>query len=291
LGTPPHNLLNLFETLNSRIPIMLKSPIVLGVCLVAFAPAASVAATLTTVPMQGGMAMPMVAYHADHGHLHVMMPTEVPQLTPLLASNPADHFDAADPWFDDLDPSRKGLSFSRRYGFVMDTMSDPLPANTAIWLRKLAGPPELSFYRYAGSAPKAWQPIFGTAGSPTALEWNGMMFHPAITAPAGPTGITATFEAYLVDKTTGAEIEHSSSGPLEFVFTNVPDGRPTLDIGLRVVVAWPAATSGYVLESADAVSSAVWTLVPDASVLVDGKPAVVLEPSAATRIFRLRKSP
>lgn len=267
---------------------MMKTQFVLGVCLVALAPVASLAATLTTVPMQGGMAMPMVAYHAEHGHLHVMMPTDVPQLTPLLVSNPADHFDPADPWYDDLDPSRKGLSFSRRYGFVMDAMSDPLPANTAIWLRKLSGPPELSFYRYAGSAPKAWQPIFGTAGSPTALEWNGMMFHPAITAPAGPTGITATFEAYLVDKTTGAEIEHSSSGPLEFPFTNVADGRPALDIGNRVAIAWPADAAGYVLEQADTLPAAVWVTVPVTPVTIDGKPTVLLEPSARAKFFRLR---
>jgi hypothetical protein len=55
-------------------------------------------------------------------------------------------------------------------------LSDPLPANTAIWLRKLAGPPEPGFYRYSGSAPKAWQPIFGTAGTTNALYWNTDMF-------------------------------------------------------------------------------------------------------------------
>ena len=79
----------------------------LGGCLSALAPAAGLAATLTSVPMQGGMIMPMVAYHAEHGHLHVMMPTEIPQLTPLLVSNPGDQFDPADPWYDDLDPSRR----------------------------------------------------------------------------------------------------------------------------------------------------------------------------------------
>jgi hypothetical protein len=249
------------------------------------------AATLSAVPMQGGMAMPMVAYHAEHGHLHVMMPGDVPQLTPLLVSNPGDSFAPGDPWYDSLDPSRQGLSFSRRYGFVMDTMTDPLPANTAIWIRKVSGPPELGFYRYSGSAPKAWEPIFGTAGTPSALAWNGMMFHPGVAAPPGPNPITATFELYLVDTTTGQEVPNSGSGLLVFNWTNVPDGRPMLDIGIKVVVAWPAGTSGYVLESADAVTPAVWTLVTDTPVLVDGQPAVVLGPSAATRIFRMRKSP
>lgn len=66
------------------------------------------AAILTAVPMQGGMVMPMVSYHADDGRIHVMMPTQIPQLTPLLVSNPADGFDPADPWFDVLDPADGG---------------------------------------------------------------------------------------------------------------------------------------------------------------------------------------
>jgi hypothetical protein len=78
-------------------------PSLLGGCLAALAPAAALAATLTSVPMQGGMVMPMVAYHADLGHLHVLMPDEIPQLTPLLVSHPGDQFDPADPWFDDLE--------------------------------------------------------------------------------------------------------------------------------------------------------------------------------------------
>ena len=55
------------------------------------------AATLTNVPMQGGMIMPMVSYHASAGRMMVMMPTEAPQLSPLLVSNPGDSFQANDP--------------------------------------------------------------------------------------------------------------------------------------------------------------------------------------------------
>ena len=66
------------------------------------------AATLNAVPMQGGMVMPMVSYLAEQGRLQVMMPAEVPQLTPLMVSHPGDSFDPADPWFDALDPSRQG---------------------------------------------------------------------------------------------------------------------------------------------------------------------------------------
>jgi len=249
------------------------------------------AATLTSVPMQGGMAMPMISYHADHGHLHVMMPTEVPQLTPLLVSNPNDNFDPADPWYDFLDPTRQGLSFSRRYGFVMDAMSDPLPANVAIWLRKLSGPSELGFYRYSGSAPKAWEPIFGTAGTTNALHWNGMMFHPGVTAPANTNSLTATFEAYLVDTTTGQQIPGSSTDPMVLAFTNISDGRPALSLAQKIVVAWPATATNWVLEAADSLPSSNWTQITNAPVIVDGQPAVIFDGVPARKFFRMRRSP
>ena len=184
----------------------------LGGCLSALAPAAGAPPLLTSVPMQGGMILPMVAYHAEHGHLHVMMPTEVPQLTPLLVSNPGDSFNPADPWYDVLDPSRRGLSFSRRYGFVMDTMSDPLPANTAIWLAKLSGPAELGFYRYSGSEPKVGADLrHGRFASGAGLERDDVPS--GCDRAAGNQPLTATFEAYLADTSTGERIADSGSGP------------------------------------------------------------------------------
>jgi hypothetical protein len=187
------------------------------------------AATLTTVPMPGGMVMPMVAYLAEQGHLQVMMSAEIPQLTPLLVSHPADQFAPGDPWFDFIDPSRQGASFSLRYGFVMDANTDPLPPGLQMWIRKLSGSPELKAYRYRATEPKAWTPIFGTDGATNAMHWNGMMFHPAFTAPPGTNPLTATFELYLLDTATGLEVRDSSSGPLVFNWTNVSDGRPVVD--------------------------------------------------------------
>jgi len=271
---------------------MKKNPLFLGALALALAPSLVRSAVLTTVPMQGGMVMPMVAYHAEHGHLHVMMPTDVPQLTPLLVSHPGDSFDPADPWFDVLDPSRQGQSFSRRYGFVMDAMSDPLPPNTQMWIRKLSGPAELKFYRYASSAPKAFAPIFGTDGTTNALYWNGMMFHPAVAAPPGTNGYTATFEVYLLDTTTGQELPDSGSGPLTFQWTNVPDGRPALTLAPKVLVAWPTGTAtNWVLESASSATATTWTTVTNAPVTVDGQPAVVLGLEATQRYFRMRYLP
>ena len=253
----------------------------------ALASAEPLAATIMTVPMQGGMVMPMIGYHAEHGHLHVMLDPTVPQLTSLLVSNPGDTFDPADPWFEALDPSRQGRAFSRRYGFVMDADTDPLPDNTAIWIRKISGSPELKAYRYLGNAPKTWEPIFGTDGASDSLLWNGMMFHPAFTAPPGREPLSATFQVYLANTTTGEEVDGSGSGTFTLTWTNVADGRPKLDIASKVTIAWPASAANFVLQVADSLPASSWTTLTNTPVLLDGNLVTILDPTEAKRFFRL----
>jgi hypothetical protein len=248
------------------------------------------AAILTTVPMQGGMVMPVVSFHAADGRMHVAMPSEHPQLTPLLVSHPGDGFDPADPWFDALDPSRQGASFSRRYGFVMDAMSDPLPLGTQMWIRKLSGPDALKLYRYSASAPKAFESIFGADGVTNASYWNGIMFHPAVAAPPGTNGYTATFEVYLLDIATGEEVAGSASGPLVFNWTNVPDGRPALSVRENRIV-WPAETGPeWVLEWASSCHGGTWSAVTN-TLMIDGEPCVLLDPGVPQRFFRMKYAP
>jgi hypothetical protein len=254
------------------------------------APTLLLAATLTTIPMQGGMVMPMLSYHAAEGRLHVTLDPAIPQLTPLLASHPGDQFDPADPWFDALDPSREGRAFSRRYGFVMDALSDPLPAGTAIWIRKLSSSPGLAIYRYASSPPKAFEPIFGTDGSPDARAWNGTMFHPVFTATPGTDAYHAMFEAFLVNA-SGVALPNSSTGPFGLHWTNLPDGRPELAIAQRIVLFWPASATNYVLQGAETLENANWSFVTNAPVMLEGRSAVVLEPDDPRRFFRMQLTP
>jgi hypothetical protein len=252
------------------------------------APGAVGAATLSAVPMQGGMVMPMVQYTEATGALSVMVDPTVPQLTPLLVSNPADGFDPADPWYDVLDPSRQGLAFSRRYGFVMDAASDPLPAGRQIWLRKLSSSPGIRIYRYASTAPKAFEPIFGTDGATNAMYWNGMMFHPTVAAPAGTNTYAASFEAYLVDTTTGLEVAGSKSMPFGFTWTEVPDGRPALNLAPRMVVFCPADATNWVLEATESLESGNWTTITNASISLEGGAAVVMPANETRTFFRMR---
>ncbi len=261
------------------------------VAAVAAAPSAQ-AAVLTMIPMQGGMVMPMVSYHAAEGRMHVRMPVEVPQLIPLLVSRPGDSFDPADLWFGALDPSRQGASFSRRYGFAMDVNSDPLPPGAQMWIRKLSGSADLRIYRYSASAPKLFEPIFGTDGVTNALHWNGMMFHPAVAAPPGTNELAATFEVFLLDVVSGQELPGSSSGPFTFNWTNVPDGRPVLRITPGGFVSWPSNTAtNWTLECAGAVDESNWTPVTKAPVTADGWSGVVLDGSARQQFFRMRYIP
>lgn len=240
--------------------------------------------------MQGSMAMPMVLYSAVNGAISVTMPSAVPQLTPLLISNPGDGFDPTAPWFDALDASAQGASFSRRYGFDMDPNTDLLPVTNQIWIRKLAGSVDLKFYNYSSSAPETFDPVFGTDGSTNAVYWSGLMWHPVVAAPPGTNNYTATFEVYLVDTTTGQEVANSSSGPLMFNWTDVSDGRPALSLSLTpdVTVTWPAGTTtNWVLVSATNLNSATWTAVTNAPVTANGQPGVILDQNRTQEFFRM----
>lgn len=231
--------------------------------------------------------MPMISYREADGHLHVMPDATVPQLTPLMVSHPGNDFNPVDPWYETLSPRRRGLSFSRRYGFVMDSMTDALPAGTQIWIRKVESTSGLAAYRSSSGEPKRFEPIFGTDGVTNAMHWNGMMFHPTFSAAPGIASHSAVFEAYLVDVSNGEEVANSSTGPFTLTWTNVPDGRPELNIEPGFVIRWPNSATNYVLESAAAINQP-WVTVTNMPVM-DGQNATVqMAPDEGQRLFRMR---
>jgi hypothetical protein len=121
------------------------------------------------------------------------------------------------------------------------------------------------------------------------------MFHPAFTAPPGNGTLSASFEAFLVNASTGAAVPGVDSAPFTLTWTVVPDGRPALILELAkaqsILVAWPAAATNYVLESADTLPSSAWTLVTNAPVWQEGKPTVLQDANVAMKFFRLRRAP
>lgn len=257
------------------------------------------AAVLSAVPRQGGMLMPEVWYHADTDRVTVDLThatNPIAQLTPLLVSNPNDRFDPNDPWYEDLDPSRQGLAFSRRYGFDMDIMTDYLPADRELWIRKLSATPGVSFYDYNDFvAPKTWNPIFGTAGSSNATSWSGLMWHFGVTAPPGTNTYAATFEIFVRNTTTGAEVPCSSTGAFELPWTCVPDGRPELNIAAtttnHILVTWPATAVNWFLLSATNWNAADWITNFTPVITNNNQATVIISNGVPRQFFRLQHLP
>lgn len=221
---------------------------------------------LNQVPMGGGMVHVNIQY-ADHGagpHLHVHIDTGTPALTPLAVSQPDIQFAPAMPWFEQLDPSLEGQAFNRQYGFLLDPTSEPLPTGHKVWIRRLSASPELKVYNYR-QTPPAWDPMFGTAGSPDLFQWSMTMFHPAYAVPATATGpFTATYEAILVD-----ELDQPTDVTEEFTLTwNV---APGLNIGtltvepgeIHVPVTVPATWNGYSFRLERTGDFKTWSLVDE----------------------------
>ena len=286
-----------FSIIPSRLKKVLFVP-ALVVAILGPSPAVLQADVLSSVPRQGGMLMPEVYYHADSDSVTVDLSsiTSAAQLTPLLISNPGGSFNPADPWFQSLDPSQQGLAFSRRYGFDMDVMSDFVPANRALWIRKLSGSPELSFFDCIDhSSPFAWKAILGTAGTTNAVYWNEMMWHIGVTAPPGTNSYSATFEVIVINTETGLEVANSSSGPFLLDWTDVPDGRPTLAIAGEtthsLLLTWPTSATNWIVVSSPSLSSTNWTVVTNSLVSTESQLAIRVENTEGHSFFRLRRNP
>jgi hypothetical protein len=260
-----------------------------GISIVTAFASTSMAATLTSVALQGP-SMIHVSLACNGTQLSVSIEPGVPQLTPLDVSNPADSFSPGDPWFDTLDPSRRGLAFNRQFGFVLAGGSE-LPAGAGIWVRCVSNSPALEMYRYRSTAPATWEPMFGFSGSTNLLQWNLGMFHPAFAAPPGTGTHTAAFEAFLVDPSTGARWPGADAIGINLTLTNTPSLRPTIDAAQCFVVTWPATATNYVLQSANEASAAEWSLVTNTPVMLDGRSAVVLPMAESRRFFRLNRAP
>jgi len=118
-----------------------------------------------------------------------------------------------------------------------------------------------------------------------------MMFHPGVTVPPEVETYSATFEAYLADGVTGDELAGTGTGPFTLNWTGLSDGRPLLTLSQKVVIAWPEATTGYVLEAAEAVDAADWNVVTNTPVVVDGESVVIMDATAGPQFFRMRAQP
>lgn len=243
--------------------------------------------TLTNVPMQGAMVHVGFAFHADHGELHAHIDPAVPVLAPLSVSQPEAMFDAADPWYDLLDPHHLGQAFNRQYGFVMDGESDPLPEGSAVWIRQVAASAGLQAFRYRGTDPKAWEPMFGTAGSTNIFAWTLTMFHPAYACPVNSGPHHADYEAFLVNAATGEPL--TGIEPAQFTLTWTVAGQevPSLALAPKLALSWAGSGTNYVAEASADLANGPWTALTNTPVNVDGQLTLLLAPEATERFYRL----
>lgn len=253
------------------------------------------AAELATVPMQGSMLMPTVWYHEATDSVTVGRDDIIvtAQLTPLLVSHPNDWFKPEDPWFAALDPSQQGRAFSRRYGFVMHAMTDFLPLDRELWIRKINSSPGLNIYDYNDFvSPKTWNPIFGTAGTTNATYWSGLMWHIGVTAPPSTNTSAATFEIFVMNTSTGQAVPNSSSGPFNLEWTCVQDGRPALSLTnlapQQVQLRWPSTATNWSLVSATTTSASNWQAVTNAPTTIAGSLQLALPATNQNQFYRLK---
>ncbi len=243
--------------------------------------------TLTNVPMQGAMVHVGFAFHAGHNELHAHIDPALPVLTSLADSQPEAMFDAADPWYDLLDPHHQGQAFNRQYGFVVDGESDPLPAGASIWIRQLSASAGLQAFRYRSTDPKAWEPMFGTAGSTNVFDWSLTMFHPAYACPVNSGPHEASYEAFLVDAATGEPLAGVEPAPFTLTWAVAGQEMPVLSLAPKLALTWTGSGTNYVAEVSANLAEGPWTALTNTPVNLDGQLTLLLTPEASERFYRL----
>lgn len=110
--------------------------------------------------------------------------------------------------------------------------------------------------------------------------------HPLYDLGAAPTN---RFDA------TGVFIQESGSGTdgtfgYELFLQEVtPSAAPVLAIAMKPVITWPSSLSNYQLQSLDLLSTTNWTATTNIPVLVNGLNTVILDPTAAMKVYRLQR--
>jgi hypothetical protein len=100
-----------------------------------------------------------------------------------------------------------------------------------------------------------------------------------------------TIDLFLFSTDPGL-MDKYSQADLDQVLLGMGSSRPKLAVsrsGNNVVLSWPVASEGYVLESSTAVTGAAWTVVAGAPVVAAGQNTVTVDASAGAKYYRLKK--
>jgi hypothetical protein len=193
-------------------------------------------------------------------------------------------------WYDEGTTGANGDNF-------YDTYARELGGHR-VWIEKIGGSPELRTYAVSEAEDPTgpYTPIFGTEGSPRRWCWDGFMAHNVYAVPLTCLAVsnqvfTATYRIYVGDGVGNAVPGYGEATTTWSWRGPAVPFRPALKGGRRVVVAWPAGSAAYVLESTGPGVLPVWMAITNAPVLWEGKKVVILDSGAADRQFRLRLVP
>lgn len=135
---------------------------------------------------------------------------------------PTPQFRALDPPYE-FDPTSSwsvltGKAYNFQYGWNPGGFIT-LPPGGWIWIEQLSATPGLEIYQRPPATP-AYDPIFGTNGSPVHWRWSGAMTHNAY-AVLNPTqsSYEATYRVYIGDTTTGERWPAYGSAAVTFYWT------------------------------------------------------------------------
>jgi hypothetical protein len=150
-----------------------------------------------------------------------------PEPTPLPMVNYGDSHTAP---ADVLD----GMYISSQYGFLPDGLIS-LPQDAAIWVEMTSATAGLEVYEGGMRMMRAnhtYAPLFGTGGSDSNWQWNGMMHHPWVAAPTNGE-YEASFAVYIGDAVTGQRLTGfgEDSVRLDWVAVPAPASMALLGLG------------------------------------------------------------
>lgn len=198
---------------------------------------ASAAAVLPTLggdqetPMTGA-AMKHIGINFDGSAIHLHLDASSPPLLRELSA--PNTFNSVEAWGVLIDKSH-----NFQYGWVPDGTWAP-PAGLGVWIESTAISPGVDVYeggRFMNEMmirQMTFDPIFGTDGSDSKWQWNGVMTHNAY-AVMDPTesSYEASYRVFLGDAVTGVEPLNGSvplygSDTVTLTFAAVPEPQTLL---------------------------------------------------------------
>ncbi len=198
-------------------------------------------------------------------------------------------------WYDQGTTGANGDDFYATYAAQLN--------GNYVWIERTAGSPELRTYfineDVTGDPGTPYTPIFGTDGSSTKWRWDGKMDHNAYAVglqylTTSNQLFTATYHLYIGDADGNPVPGYGDTtttwrwkGPVVPVVPTVAIARTNA----QVLVSWPPTVTNLTLVAGDSLTTTTWTAVTSAPFPLDGKTAVLLDPSAGQQLFRLQLTP